>query len=220
MSQTAQRKSHYIRPRAASRVFKAAKHSQSSSRPLNYLVTLNFNHTTCPHERASQATSEIASKFGRWLRYQSAKSIKAGGSTYGAPAYVTVIENPNNIHHVHWLVHVPDELMRLFAKTVPTWLTKAAGEITAPSGAIDIRPVATVMATSRYLMKGVEKHYARRCFVRPEDQGMVLGKRVSVSRSLGHAARQRHGAHQTQLAPVSTRGGTSDPAPNVPSVLS
>jgi len=140
---------------------------------------------------------EITAKFGRWLRYQSAKAIKAGGESYGAPAYLTVLENPNDIHHVHWLVYVPASLLSLFEKSVPKWLSKAAGEITMPNGAIDITPIDTVMALSRYLMKGVEKHHARRCFVRPENQGIVFGKRVAISRSLGLAARQKNAPSTT-----------------------
>jgi hypothetical protein len=200
MNSTEIRKSHHIRPRAASRVFKAAKYSENSDRPLNWMVTLNFTHTVCPNKRASQATGEITAKFGRWLRYQSAKAIKTGGESYGAPVYLTVLENPNDIHHVHWLVHVPTSVLSLFEKSVAKWLSKAAGEITMPNGAIDITPVDTVMALSRYLMKGVEKHHAKRCFVRPEDQGIILGKRVAISRSLGFAARQKNTASTTSRA--------------------
>jgi hypothetical protein len=184
------RKSHHIRGRQASKFFKAAKHSESQARSLNLFVTLNLSHTSCPEMMASIAMAEICGKFGRWLRHQSQKARQSGLPGYGAPIYETVIENPNGVHHAHWLVHVPNELAELFEKALPKWLSRATGGIIILDGAIKIKPIITVMALSRYCMKGVDPHHAKRCFVRSKDQGIVWGKRVSISRSLGPKARK------------------------------
>lgn len=130
----------------------------------------------------------IYQKFGRWYRYQSNKLKEKGKSGYGPPTYQAVIENPDNVHHIHWLVHVPEELRELFENTLPKWLNKAT-EVTRPEGIIKIVTIDTVMGLSRYCMKGVDPRHARRCFVRPKPQGTVWGKRVAISRSLGPKAR-------------------------------
>lgn len=185
------RKSHYIRSRAASRFFKGAKHAGTHGRPLNRHVTLNLSHTACPAMDASKAVTTICAKFTRWLSYQTKKAQLRGEAGYGRPTYQTVIEAPNGIHHVHWLVHVPAALTELFEAKLPVWVKKVCGRIENIEGAIHVGPIETVMALSRYCMKGVDPHHARRCYVRPVSQGIVFGKRVNISRSLGPAARRK-----------------------------
>jgi len=188
-----QRSTRHVRRRQASAFFKAAKFAEEHGPPLNLLVTLNLSHTACPAEYADMATRIICQKFGRWLRHQSKKALQSGGSGYGPPRYQRVIEAPDDIHHVHWLVSVPPSLQALFEKVLPKWLLKVAGSIHQPAGLIDIKPIDSVMAASRYCMKGVEPNHARRCFVRPQPQGVVVGQRVAISRSLSRAARRAAG---------------------------
>lgn len=182
------RQSECIKARQASRFFKAALHSQGSQRRLNLHVTVNLTHTTCRPEETALVLKVLYQKFGRWYRYQSQKAEAYTGTGYGPPTYQAVVENPDNIHHVHWLLYVPDELQELFIKTLPKWIGKAT-EITEHEGLTKIGPIETVMALSRYCMKGVDPRHARRCFVRPKPQGTVWGKRVAISRSLGPKAR-------------------------------
>lgn len=191
-----QRVSHHIRSRSASRFFKAAKHAQSHGRPFNRHVTLNLSHTSCSTARASKAAAEIFAKYTRWLAHQSQKAIACGRPGYGRPTYQAVIEAPNGIHHIHWLVHVPPEVDDLFRAKVPKWLVKVCGPVHKHEGAIDIGHITTVMALSRYCMKGVDPYQAKRYFVRPVGQGIVTGKRVTISRCLGPVARRREQAEQ------------------------
>lgn len=188
---SSQHKSHYIRSRSASKFFKGAKHAQTHGRPLNLHVTLNLSHTSCTHAQASEAVTGICAKFTRWLSYQSQKAVAQGEAGYGRPTYEAVIEAPNGIHHVHWLVHVPADLQEVFTAKLTVWLSKVCGTITRPAGAIHVQAIDTVMALSRYCMKGVDPHHAKRCYVRPISQGVVLGKRVTISRSLGPTARKQ-----------------------------
>ncbi len=188
------RPSHHVRSRLASRFFKAAKYSEGRPHSPNLFVTLNLTHTACPPQKASKAVADLCSKFGRWLRYQSKKAVSAGQPALGPPTYEVVLEAPGGIHHAHWLVFVPDEVKEIFRVTLPKWLEKVAGDITVPVGAIHIEPIREIMALSRYCMKGVDRHHARRCYVRPTDQGVVWGKRVFISRSLGPTARQKTAA--------------------------
>jgi len=199
------RRSHHIRGRAASRFFKAAKHSEGRAQPMNLFVTLNLAHTACSPGLVSQAMGDICAKFGRWLRYQSKKAMRDGRPGYGPPAYEAVLEAPGGIYHVHWLVYVPSELEKLFKATLPKWVKKTAGEILITAGAVHIKPIYKVMALSRYCMKGVERGHARRCHVTPSDQGVILGRRVLISRSLGPTARKKAVA-QAAAAPSSAMG--------------
>lgn len=158
---TGLRTSHHIRGRAASRFFKAAKHSESLVQPMNLFVTLNLAHTACPPGLVSQAMGDICAKFGRWLRHQSKKAMRDGQPGHGPPTYEAVLEAPSGIHHVHWLVYVPSGLEKLFKATLPKWVKKTAGEILIAVGAIHIKPIDRVMGLSRYCMKGVERGHAR-----------------------------------------------------------
>lgn len=184
------RRSECIKPRQASKFFKAARHSQDSTRPLNLHITINLAHTSCPPDEAACAMTAIAAKFTRWLRHQSKKAQERGATGYGPPTYQAVVENPNGIHHAHWLVHVPDELLELFGKMLPKWIAKVVGRVDREEGLVKLGPIETVMALSRYCMKGVDPRHARRCFVKHKPQGTVWGKRVSISRSLGQKARE------------------------------
>jgi hypothetical protein len=199
------RRTHYIRSRQASAFFKAAKHAEGHVRPLNLFVTINLSHTSCPSHLVDKAIRAVCSKFSRWLRYQSKKATDTGCPGYGPPTYARVIEAPDDLHHVHWLVHVPADLRPAFEKTLPKWVLKATDAITRPEGLINIKEVDTVMAVSRYCMKGVDPHHAKRCFVRPKPQGVVLGKRVAISRSLGPAARKAVTPEKTVPLPVVAR---------------
>lgn len=182
------RRTEHIKARQASKFFKATRYSQSSPHPLNRHVTINLTHTACPAEATETFQKELNKKFGRWYRYQTQKARAAGGAGYGPPTYTGVVENPNDIHHLHWLVYVPAELEGLFEAVVIKWIDKIA-KITEREGLIKIVPIDTVMGLSRYCMKGVDPRHARRCFVRPKPQGTVWGRRVAISRSLGPKAR-------------------------------
>lgn len=120
----------------------------------------------------------------------------------GKPTYQSVIEAPGGAHHVHWFVHVPDDLRVLFERKLPTWVRKTCGAVT-DDAALHVESI-TDMGIARYCMKGVEPQHASRCYVRPENQGEVFGKRVGISRSLGPRARMQE---------RSTRSATGSPSP-------
>ena len=199
------RKTHHIRSRSASGFFKGAAHAKSHGRPLNLHVTLNMWQTNYPSDHVSVAVARICGKFTRWLAYQSQKAGQQGKGDYGRPTYQTVIESPKGNYHLHWLVHVPTDLADAFAACVPRWFSKVCGEAQNPTKAIHIKRIDSVMALSRYCMKGVDPQHAKRCYVRPINQGVVFGKRVSISRSLGPLARRKE-----QSASVS---GSNAPSP-------
>ena len=203
------RKSNCVSKRAASSFFKGAKHARDHGRPLNQLVTVNLWQTECLAGEASIRVAMLCAKFTRWLLHQSQKALKQGRPDYGPSTYETVIEAPDGHFHVHWTVHVPSKLQALFVKTLPRWIEKTCGPARSDA-VIDVREVETVMALGRYCMKGIDPHQARRYFVEAEDQGVVFGKRVGISRSLGPKARRKEQARRSATGSPSRAGSAAD----------
>lgn len=92
---------------------------------------------------------------------------------------------------MHWLVHIPRGLVREFESVLPVWLTATVGDF--DSSAVLHRPIYNITGAKRYLLKGMDPHFARLWQINPVDQGKVIGKRSGFSRNLGPAARSRVG---------------------------
>jgi hypothetical protein len=135
-------------------------------------------------------------RFCRWLR---TRCEQLGHSV--APHYVYAREK----NHVHWLVHVPEQLVEEFKKLVPRWITslehkgkgsrkRAENHDPAPDGAVLIERVRNSVAARKYLLKGISPRNAFRLGIkRVEPQGIVVGRRSGVSRTLGATARKKAG---------------------------
>lgn len=159
-----------------------------TGRPLNQLVTINFAHAGCPALLVSLRFGRLlAQRFGRWLRRAT--------NGRGAPTYVWVVEAPGGRAHVHWAVHVPPALAADFRSRLPRWVADAAAiEVAAlEPAAIDHRPVDNAIGLKRYLLKGMDPYFAGRWQIRAVPQGLVIGRRVGVSRTLARGARRAGG---------------------------
>ena len=82
--------------------------------------------------------------------------------------------------------------------------------ITSPA-AIKHRRIYRVVGAKRYILKGMDPHFARIWKIRPSPQGNIVGRRSGFSRSLGPAARravdyrpQRYQAGQWAAAATAT----------------
>ncbi len=180
----------HISGKQASAYFAAMRHARDQDNLPTLSVTVNLSCTDCPPGEASIVMQELIShRFGRWLRYKSQKSKAAGGLGYPL-VYGWVIEAKNEFHHAHWCVQVAPELRVEFERKLPKWVKSVAGEIRDAGRCICIKEITTIMALARYCMKGMNPNQARRRFVQAEDQGVVYGKRVGISRSLGKTARR------------------------------
>lgn len=155
--------------------------------PLNQFVTINFSKTTCLSEDATGAFRNLLSDwFARWLRRhpRNRKDHR--------PTYVYTFEAAGGQIAVHWLVYIPRGLIREFWRLLPEWVTVTAGTITSPT-AIKHRRIYRVVGAKRYILKGMDPHFARLWKIRPSPQGSIVGRRSGFSRNLGPAARRAAG---------------------------
>ena len=184
------RPSRHITGKQATAYFAAMKHARDQGDFLNLSVTLNLSCTDCPPGEASAVMQQLVSdRFGRWLRHKSSKSTKAGGPSHTL-AYTWVVEAKDGNQHVHWCLHLDAKLQGEFEQKLPKWVRSTAGKINDAKRCIKIKDVSVIMGLARYCMKGINPQQASRRFVRPRNQGVVYGKRVAISRSLGRAARR------------------------------
>jgi hypothetical protein len=130
------------------------------------------------------------------------------------PAYLWTFElGKSRGLHTHMLVYVPDDLGTVFrreAKRVLSEIVKRPLLETAQSETMRIRPrgpdINTQWIRFRYMMKGIDprlgwpqsdgdhKTVAERTGIKPKDSGLVLGKRVGVSRELDKESQKRWAA--------------------------
>jgi len=160
---------------------------------LNLFVTINWSLTETGEDNFVALRNQ---RFCRWLRTRSQQlglSIK--------PHYVFAREEG----HVHWMVHVPEVLVGEFMDLVPRWVTslehkgkgqrkRAENHEPAPARAVHIEPVRNSVAARKYLLKGIDPRFAFMFgLTTVEAQGIVIGRRTGVSRTLGRKARSRAG---------------------------
>lgn len=168
----------------AANIHHATRLAERIGYPLNQFVTINYSKTQCPPEEATAAFRNLLSDwFARWLR-RHPKNKKRW-----RPAYVYVFEAAGDQIAVHWLVHIPRGLIREFWRLVPEWVTATAGTIDSPA-AIKHRRIYGLIGAKRYILKGMDPHFAHIWKIRPTPQGLITGRRSGFSRSLGPAARR------------------------------
>lgn len=164
---------------------------------LNMYVTINWDLTETGHDNFKELRNQ---RFCRWLRTR-CKQLEI----CVPPTYVYSREqDPEHGHdHVHWQIHVPEQLIEEFTDLVPRWITslenkgepprkRSQNHQPAPDGSVDIQVSRNSVAIRKYLLKGIDPREAYRFGIRKiSSQGTVVGPRTGVSRSLGKGARDR-----------------------------
>ena len=153
---------------------------------LNRFVSIHLDQIGSPS--AQRTLVSFLKRAGDCLR-------KRSGLT---PAYVWVLENPlGGGLHAHVLIHVPAHLRRDFDRLMGGWLVGKGNDV--PAGAIHARAVRHsasgapaelylrhgLLATLRYMLKGIAADEADAFGVVPEAQGVAKGKRSGYSEALG-----------------------------------
>ncbi len=187
-----QRASHFIEYRQFRTLWAAVDAAQALGKPLNLFVTINFSLADCPEELVSSKFGHLRENhFSPWLRYVS-RLLRAADRS--PPLYIWVIENRSGMCHVHWLVHMPPRLKRRFEAKVPDWVAAVCERVYCSSGVVQIATIYDLEGLRRYVLKGVHPNHAARHRLKAVPQGIVVGKRCGVSKSLGPAAIFRPGA--------------------------
>ncbi len=168
-------------------IFHAVRFANDNGRALNLLVTIDLTQLGFSEQEAGDRFRAIWKSTARWWNYERSKGRQIGSFD----AYA-VHENPRDIRHVHWLMHVPRCLWDDLPGAIQKRVCKAA-RLDCLGDALHFLPVTRPGGVTKYALKGVDPFYAPYFHMDAVPQGVVSGRRISVSRSIGRAARQRVG---------------------------
>ncbi len=167
----------------------AAIFADTVEHPLNLSIDINWTRTWPGDDPDGQILDRLMELGRKWLKHR-------GVAVF---AWIEVRESPTRPYpcsNAHILLHCPRGLIASFE----AWFHEAAVVICRPEEkAIQFRSVGNgnptlnaVLGKLKYLSKGTSPRVAKRLGIRPEPQGRVYGKRVSVSQGINRTARQRY----------------------------
>ena len=142
-------------------------------------------------DRATHTFEAIRHKYRDWLA-----NLRNKGETSVIPTYVFAFENPTDLPHVNWVVHIPKGLEAEFARKLRRWVLRAQGEV-GPFD-VNIQPVTleSTATLAKYILKGTQETHIDHFHlgtVYDGPQGSIWGKRAGSSPSIGKTARERAG---------------------------
>ena len=178
---------NYIPCRSATNLFHARRYAEAIGRPLNYMVTINWQLLGVSELQSYDYFQDLKKRFSRAWRYEAQKPA----NDMGTLDYAVVQEAPQNIPNTHWVVHIEESLEEWFRAKVIKFLSKNFGDVL-PEGALHFEQVYAGGSLFKYLNKGVSPVYGDYFHLTPVDQGTVYGRRTGTSRSVGITARKRN----------------------------
>ena len=182
-----QRRSHSIRHRPAQNGFRAFDYARARGRSLTHAVTAHIGHKA--DRTQSVKVARFLRRYRSWLEYKRQKGVL----TDDTPDYMLVVEAPGETTHFHWAVRVPVGLEDEFRHKCRMWADRSFDEI-GPSGLMIERIDDTrYKSLAGYMLKGVDSNFIAHFHLGKyeNEQGLVYGRRLWVSRSLCPAARKQ-----------------------------
>lgn len=177
-----------IGPKQAARAFHAVRFANDNGRPLNLLISINFDLLGVAPGEATSFFQRVWSRVGRWWAYQRKKDRPLGSFDY----YI-VHEHPDGgARNVHVFVRAPDGGRDELESVVRRRLEKMTG-LDCLGRAIHFLDVERAGGVAKYTLKGIQPAFADHFFMEASDQGFIAGRRIAISRSIGHAARAKAG---------------------------
>ena len=177
---------HHIRRKTVQANFRAFDYAIHKGRAFNRYVVINVDD---PEDGKKWAA--FLKKYRRWLEY---KRQRAGHDDNGRlrPCQLYTRENADGLHHVNWVVWVPEEWLKEFDRKVIDWAMKIGS-----SGRFDIKvqPVkpGTEKSLAKYMNKDCEEafraHFYMDAFT--HEAGEVKGPRSGMSPSIARTAQRR-----------------------------
>lgn len=162
--------------------------ANDNGRALNLLVTVDFTTLGVDADKAYQLFQQLWSRVARWWAYRRSKD-----SGLGAFDCYAVHEHPDGgPRHVHWFLHVPPTYRAALEAAIIRRVEKLSG-LDCLGRAVHFRDVKHPGGVAKYTLKGVDPAYADHFHMVASDQGVIHGRRLAVSRSIGAAARERAG---------------------------
>ena len=179
-------KRRYIGRKTAENAFHGRRYLEGQGQHYNQLLTINWSMAVKSEEGIERLHRAFRQRLLRAWRY---RSQKTGG---GPLHYLDVMENPEEGFHAHTALSIPGTELLWLENTVMKIIKKLV-DAQIDDGMVDIRPITTAGSTFKYLLKGTSPAYESYFHMRTMDQGLIAGRRVSMSRSMGPTARERAG---------------------------
>lgn len=177
-----------IGPKQAARGFHAVRYATARDRQLNLLTTIDLTTLGIDNTKAGPIFRSLWQRTGRWWAYERAK-----GRPLGSFDAMAVHENPpGGPRHVHWLMHVPAKAAADLQRIISKRLCKLTG-MDCLGKALHFLPVRKPGGMAKYMLKGVHPAFAAHFHMESVDQGQIVGRRMTVSRSIGATARRNAG---------------------------
>ena len=183
----------------------APEFARDLGRPLNCHVTIAFAHTDIDASEVESVFRKIRDdRFKPWLTHRRQRD-KA--EHYGPPTFVWAQENGrsgqgNGFPHVHWLLHMPPNLMHEFKIAVRSWVAEMGGNVDWSETVVKVDPATTPGGLRRYLLKDLPPRLRDRFHIPAKwaaSYGVMYGKRIGISQNLGPTARRRWDERQAEL---------------------
>ncbi len=173
----------------AARAFHAVRFANDNGRPLNLFVTIDFSSLGINPDDAAEFFREIWARVTRWYAYQRDQK----GRRFGTFDAYAVHEHPaTGPRHVHWVLRAPEGAEAEIERVIRDRIGKLT-KLDCLGKAVDVRPVYATGTLAKYTLKGIAPAYADHFHMTAENQGFISGRRLTISRSIGHAARQKAG---------------------------
>lgn len=178
-----------IGPKQAARTFHAVRFANDNGRALNLLVTIDFSSLGVSADDAASLFRGVWQRFTRWYSYQRDQK----GRDFGQFDAYAVHEHPENgPRHVHWVMRAPDGARTEIERVIRARLEKLTG-YACLGRAVHFQEVGAPGQLAKYTLKGVHPAYAEHFHMEAKPQGFISGRRVTISRGIGYAARQKSG---------------------------
>lgn len=182
------KRTHHINRKTVQANFRAFDFAIHENRAFNRYVVLNM---TDPDN--GQKWAAFLKKYRRWLEHK--RSVR-GDDDQGRlrPCHLYTRENEKGLHHVNWVIWVPDELLVEFDKKVVDWAMKVGS-----AGRFDLKrqPIkaGTEKALANYINKDCDSFYREHFYLDQytHESGPVVGPRTGMSPSIAVAAQNRAG---------------------------
>lgn len=174
--------------RPATNIFHAVRFANDNGRPLNLMVTINFTDLGLSDHEAGDFFRDARARIARWWTYQRSKN-RPFGTFDDVAAHA---HPPKGRRHVHWLLHVPNGARYEIEAIIENRIKKML-KLDCLGDAVQIKDVTNPGTLAKYILRGTDPQYADYFKMNTSDEGIIYGRRVHASRSIGYAGRARAG---------------------------
>jgi len=177
----------YLHHKPAQNAFRARRYAEDGGMNFNLLVTINWKLLSISSFRSTQEFNSLRAKVARAWKYKLSKDL----SSPEPMVFIVYHENPNGVPNTHWLMSLPDNSVEWVEEKVRAISTKLYGRHLHENAFHFERNIYAVGQLQKYLSKGMSPATSAKYHVKPVDQGIVYGRRVSMSRSIGRSSRKK-----------------------------